>query len=64
MTASAAIPPAAVAEPQAEADFIAGVRERLKQGDAALAARFDAGEDVDRLTRARSAMMDSAVRDI
>ena len=63
MTASAAIPPAAVAEPQAEADFIAGVRERLKQGDAALAARFDAGEDVDRLTRARSAMLDSLVRE-
>ena len=41
----------------------AALRARLQQADAALFARFDAGEDIDRLLRARTATLDAAVRD-
>lgn len=38
------------------------MRARIAQADAALAARFDAGEDIDRLVSARSAALDAVVR--
>ncbi len=41
----------------------ASVRERLTAFDAALAARFDADEDIDRLLRARAATVDGIVRE-
>src|SRR5690606_10634456 len=53
-----AAPPAAAGEPPSGATL----RERLAQADAALVARFDAGDDIDRLLRARAAAMDGVLR--
>lgn len=41
----------------------ASARRRLAETDAALAARFDAGEDVDRLVRERARAVDALVRE-
>ncbi|HET7127294.1 MAG TPA: [protein-PII] uridylyltransferase [Lysobacter sp.] len=41
----------------------AGARRRLAETDAALAARFDANEDVDRLARERTRAVDALVRE-
>ncbi|MFT3898364.1 MAG: [protein-PII] uridylyltransferase [Thermomonas sp.] len=43
--------------------WTAGARRRLAETDAALAARFDAGEDVDRLLRDRARAVDALVRE-
>jgi [protein-PII] uridylyltransferase len=40
----------------------AALRARLQRADEALSARFDAGEDIDRLLQARTATLDAAVR--
>ena len=58
--------PDAAASPQSTAgdpDWLAQARRSLAESDAALARRFDAGEDVDRLLRARSRAMDALVRE-
>ena len=41
----------------------AAARRRLAESDAALAARFDAGEDIDRLLRERARGVDALVRE-
>jgi [protein-PII] uridylyltransferase len=65
--ANAAVPagtaPATDPAPTAGSLFAAALRERLQRADEALSARFDAGEDIDRLLQARTATLDAAVRD-
>ena len=53
----------AAPSPQPSALGPAQLRQRLSATDASLAARFDAGEDIDRLLRARTAALDGVVRD-
>ncbi len=58
MTAPSALSP----QPSA-LEWASSTRARLAQTDAALAARFDAGEDIDRLTQARATATDALVRE-
>jgi len=48
--------------PGDDAAWVAGARAALAQDDAAFAARFDAGEDIDRLLGARARAVDGWVR--
>jgi [protein-PII] uridylyltransferase len=49
--------------PASDPDWVAATRATLFDAEAAFAARFDAGEDIDRLLRARASAMDAVVRD-
>ncbi len=61
--AHAAAPAASGTSASPDVTQPAALRERLQQANEALAARFDAGEDIDRLLRARTATLDAAVRE-
>lgn len=55
----AVVPPSPAADPA----WVAEARRALAESDAALARRFDTGEDIDRLLLARARAMDALVRD-
>ena len=56
-------PATAHADPVADAQWAAATRNAIAENDAALAARFDANGDIDRLLAARAQQVDAVVRE-